>query len=402
MYKGNIKMAWASIRSARWRSFLTMLGIIIGVVSVVTIVSLGEGVKRQVAGQLNKVGKDTITVIPGKQSDQESLTFQTTRGTQILSDKDYAIVDQTKGVASTVPFSVVSGVAEVEGRTYPKGIIFGTNQDMANTLNQKIEFGTFFTEGEQNRQVVVIGKNVAEELFQENVPVGRTLTIRGQDFIVRGVFEQSKTSPLSPIPNYNQAILIPYQASLVLSNGAPSIYQIIVKPQNPKEIDQVKAAIERRLYFSHGNQNDTTVLTQDDLLSTNNELLTLLTQLVTAVAAISLLVGGIGIMNIMLVAVSERTTEIGIRKAVGATNSQILGQFLIEATVLSFAGGVIGIMAAIVANFLIRIFSPLQPVISIEIIGLSVAVAVAVGVIFGITPAVKAARKHPIDALRKV
>ncbi len=405
MFRGNIKMAWAAIKSARWRSFLTMLGIIIGVVSVVTIVSLGEGVKRQVAGQINDTGSDIITVLPGKQSASSQgygLQDFTARAPQTLSDKDYAVIDQTEGVASTVPFSVVSGVASVENRSMPKGVIFGTNQDLAATLNQNIEFGTFFTEAELTRQVAVIGKSVAEQLFQENVPIGRTLTIRGEDFIVRGVLEASKASPLSSVPSFNDAVLIPYPVATQLGGGSSPIYRIVVKPTNPSDTTAVRKSIADRLYFSHAKQDDVTVLTQQDVLRSNDDILTLLTQLITAVAAISLLVGGIGIMNIMLVAVSERTNEIGIRKAVGATNTQILGQFLVEAVVLSFAGGIFGVFAAIAVNFLIRIFTPLQPAVSAWVVLISVGVSVGVGIVFGIAPAIKAARKHPIDALRQV
>jgi putative ABC transport system permease protein len=397
-------MAWGAIKSARWRSFLTMLGIIIGVVSVVTIVSLGEGVKRQIAGEIKDIGPDIITVLPGVQDDNERGRLPVLGGqnTQILSDEDYRVIDQTDGVASVVPFSIVSGVAEADNREYPSGVIFGTNQDMLSALNLKVEYGAFFNEAEQNRAVVVIGKTVAEELFQENVPVGRTLTIRGQDFIVRGVLEEIKTSPLSTSPNYNEAILIPYPVATEIGGGVTPIYQIIVKPDDPKNSLAVKESIEQRLYFAHGNQTDVTVLTQQDLQNANSQVLGLLTQLITAVAAISLLVGGIGIMNIMLVAVSERTGEIGIRKAVGATNGQILGQFLVEAIVLSFAGGVIGVFIAIAVNFLIRIFTSLQPAVSPLVIALSVGVSVMVGIVFGIAPAIKAARKHPIDALRKM
>lgn len=406
MFRGNVKMAWAAIRSARWRSFLTMLGIIIGVVSVVTIVSLGEGVKRQITSQISSGGKDIVTVLPGDALDNDAagLTARglAARGTQSLNDRDYSIVAQTEGIAQTVPFSSVSGVASVENINFPEAAIFGTNQSTADVLQLKIEFGAFFSEAEKNRQVTVIGKRVAERLFQENVPLGRTLSIRGEDFIVRGVLEETKTSSFSTTPDYNQTIFIPYPVASRIAGGSTPIYQIIARPEKGVTPEQARDAIKERLYFAHGNQSDVTVLTQKDMVDANNDVLSLLTQLITAVAAVSLLVGGIGIMNIMLVAVSERTAEIGIRKAIGATNSQILGQFLVEAMVLSLAGGIIGTFIAIALNFLIRIFTSLQPAVSLPVIGISVAVSVLVGVVFGIAPAIKAARKHPIDALRQI
>lgn len=382
-----------------------MLGIVIGVVSVVTIVSLGEGVKQQVARQIKSKGDTIITILPGVQpSDSSSLTAGgvAARSSQSLNERDYALIDRTEGIAQTVPFATISGVPQVESRSYPEAIVFGTNQDMADVLQLKVEFGTFFSDAEQNRQVAVIGKRVAERLFQENVPTGRTLTIRGEDFIVRGVLEETKTSPLSSSPNYNEAIMIPYPVAARLNSGVAPLYQIIAKPDAGVSPEQARDNVKQQLYFSHGNQEDVTVLTQEDLLNSNNQILSLLTQLITAVAAVSLLVGGIGIMNIMLVAVSERTNEIGIRKAIGATNSQILGQFMVEAVVLSFAGGILGVIAAIAVNLIIRILTSLQPALSLPVIGISVLISVAVGIVFGIAPAIKAARKHPIDALRQM
>ncbi len=405
--KTNMQMAMASIGAAKWRSFLTMLGVIIGVVSVVTIVSLGEGVKQQLAGQVNHTGKDLITVrggqiakrdSNGKISDVNLLSLFA--GTN-LSESDYATVQQTKNVALVAPFAVVTGIPNVDGITSNAAVV-ATSSKAAEALNQDILYGGFFKDNDAKKPVAIIGKRVAEDLFKENVPLGRSFELRGQKIVVEGVFSEFKSSPLTPGVDYNNAIFIPYEFGKQLVNGSLQPYQILVRPTNPKTPGATAQDITAALQKTHGGQVDFTVLQANDSLILANSLLDILTRLVTAIAAISLLVGGIGIMNIMLVAVSERTHEIGIRKSIGATNRQIMDQFMIEAVVLAGTGGVIGVILSLVANYFLRVFSSLQPVITLPIMGIAVAVAIGVGVIFGVTPALKAARKDPIDALRRM
>jgi ABC-type antimicrobial peptide transport system permease subunit len=192
MIPDNFRMAIGSLRSARLRSFLTMLGIIIGVASVVTTVSLGEGIKHQVSGQLNSLGSDLITVRPGKISEQGqgaaigSLNvFSAGLGSGSLSETDLQTVRQTSTIREAVPFSLISGVPSVAGHSFDKGLILATNGNVPELLNQKVEFGAFIKDGESDRQVAVIGATAADALFQEVAPIGKTMQIRGQDFIVR-------------------------------------------------------------------------------------------------------------------------------------------------------------------------------------------------------------------------
>jgi ABC-type antimicrobial peptide transport system permease subunit len=395
---GNIKMALEAIRSAKWRSLLTCLGIVIGVVSVVTTVSLGEGVKQRIIAQINKAGSDLITVRPGRSISTANLfSFF---GTGSLTEADIRTIESTVGVKEAAPFVYVNGFPRTNEREYKDALIIATNEKAPDMMNQKIAFGNFYAAGDAQRDVAVIGKRVAEQLFQENVPVGKLLTIRDQRFVVVGVFEEFDVSPLAPNADYNSAVFVPYEAGKQLSGGQAHIYQILARPHDPDATHRVANNINATLTSAHSGQTDFSVLKQEDTMALANEVLNMLTSFIAGIAGVSLVVGGIGILNIMIVSVTERTREIGVRKAVGATNNQIMGQFLTEAIVLSLTGGLIGILLSIVANFVLRISTNLTPVLTWPIMVIAVAVSVFVGIIFGIMPALKAARKHPIDALR--
>lgn len=408
MVTGNFRIAFDSITSTKWRSFLTMLGIIIGVMSVVTIVSIGEGVKKQISNQIHDMGPDLITVRPGKpvqknkSGDVSGVNFMTLYAGNALTENDLNVVRQAKNVKTAVPMSFVTGAPVVDKTQFNNGYIFGTTNGLPSVLNHKIEYGAFFNDEDINKPVAVIGVRVAEDLFKETVPIGRSMQIRGETFVVRGVFEQFDTSTLTLNADYNNAIFIPLGAGKRLNNNQANIQQILVKPASPADTKATADAVQAQLLNAHAGQDDFTVLTQEDNLSVANTILNLLTGLISGIAAISLIVGGIGIMNVMLVSVSQRTQEIGVRKAVGATNHQIMSQFLIEAVVISLIGGILGVVGSLLANFLLRTFTTLQPVITLPIIGIAVFVAVIVGIVFGVAPALQAARKDPIQALRRM
>ncbi|HSX44632.1 MAG TPA: ABC transporter permease [Candidatus Saccharimonadales bacterium] len=399
-------MALSSIRGSKWRSVLTMMGIIIGVVSVVTTVSLGEGVRQQIAGQIKHVGQDLITIRAGKTINRDnhgnitSVNLPATFATTALSEGDYYIVKSVPGVKLVSPFDLVNGTVTVDGRTFNNGLVIATSEAVPELLNQRVEFGAFFSPSDANQYVAVIGQTVARELFHENVPLGKMFQMRGQNFVVGGIFERFDNSPLAPNSDYNSAIFIPYATGKHLTLDQTQIYQILVKPNDPKQTNQTASAITAALASNHGNQTDFTVLKQSETLAVANKVFDLLTSLIAGIAAISLIVGGIGIMNIMFVSVTERTREIGVRKAVGATNRQLLNQFMIEAAVISVVGGILGVLVSILVDFLIRIFTNLQPIITVPIMFIAVGMALMIGVLFGIAPAVKASRKDPIEALR--
>ncbi len=405
----NVRMAMAAIGAAKWRSFLTMLGVIIGVTSVITIVSLGDGIKQQLKQEVKHNGSDLITVRGGHIADydkdgnvtQVNLLSLVAGGT--LSDADYQTVQKVKGLNLAAPFAVVTGVPRAtDGTEAAQADIIATSDKGAEALNQPVAYGEFFNDKDNNSAVAVIGKRVAEDLFKENVPIGKSFELRGRQFTVRGVFTFFEASPLTPGVNYNNTIFIPYEYAKQLSPSQPQPFQILARPIQGTSQVELANDIFGELRSAHGGQTDFTVLKAGDTLAVASSVLNMLTSIVSAIAAVSLLVGGIGIMNIMLVAVSERTHEIGIRKSVGATNRQILGQFLVESIVLSGTGGILGVLLSLLVNYCFRVFTSLQPVITLPVMGWAIVVALGVGIFFGLTPALKAARKDPIEALRRM
>jgi putative ABC transport system permease protein len=406
MWRDHIKMALISLSRAKWRSLLTMLGIVIGVVSVITTVSLGEGLKHQVRQQAGQLGSDLITVRPGrvvtrdKNGDITSVHMLAGFGATALTEQDLNLVMHSADIRAAVPLSVIPGLAETPERTFADGPIIATTTGFPNIMRQKVEFGGFFTKDEAERPLAVIGKRVADRLFDSDVPIGRSFRIRGQNFVVRGVFEEFPPSPLALNVDFNAAIFIPYKVATDLMGAAPPIYQILARPVDAKHTPDAVASMQAALVGAHAGQEDFTILKQDENLAITSRVVNLITEVIAGIAAISLLVGGVGIMNIMLVAVTERTHEIGIRKAVGATNRQILSQFVIEAAMLAFSGGLVGIALSLLGNFLIRLFTNLQPVVTVWVVLVAAGMSVVVGLIFGIAPALKAARKDPIEALR--
>lgn len=405
--RGNVKMAVASLRSTKWRSLFTMLGVIIGVVSVVTVVGIGEGIKNQVAGQINQLGHDLITVRPGRATtnnagaigDFNLFTGITSGGS--LSQPDLARIQQTKGVAEAAPLGIVSGTVQADNRQVTSMPVIATTADLPSVINQSISSGGFFqADTTQQPYVAVLGAGAAEALFHQATPLGESFQFMGQTFFVQGIFNQFDTNPLSLSTDFNNGIFIPYSTAQQLTNNNTQLYEILAKPNNPKQTSTVVHDITHTLAQAYQNQEPFTVLSQDQSLAATNSILNLLTRLIAGIAAISLLVGGIGIMDVMLVSVTERMHEIGIRKALGATNHQILSQFLTESTVLSLTGGLIGILISLLIDYVLRIFTTLTPAISWQAVVIATFVSLFVGIVFGSIPALKAARKDPIDALR--
>lgn len=406
--RGNVKMAIASLKSTKWRSLFTMLGIIIGVVSVVTVVGIGDGIKNQVSGQISQLGRDLITVRPGSLStngasgilSQASL-FSGLGSNGTLSQIDLARIQQTPGVRVAAPLGIVNGSVVVGSQQINTVPVIATTADLPNVINQTIANGGFFSaDTTAQPYVAVIGSGAAEALFHQASPLGDSFQFMGQTFFVQGIFNQFDTNPLSFSTDFNDAVFIPFSTVQQLTNNNAQMNEILVKPNNSMKTNTVVAAVTHSLSNEYQNQQPFTVLSQDESLAVTNNILNLLTRLIAGIAAISLLVGGIGIMDVMLVSVTERMHEIGIRKALGATNRQILNQFLIESTILSLTGGFIGIILSLLFDYLLRIFTALTPSISWLALVIATGVSLLVGIIFGSIPALKAARKDPIDALR--
>lgn len=407
---GNVRTAVRNLRRNKMRSLLTMLGIIIGVSSVVLVVGIGEGIKHQISTQTDHLGKDLITVRPGRLfTRQTSGAFGMGSGLAdlglhlggSLTSKDISTVTDTPGISGAAPLSVVnSGVTSGERNGTYNMLVIGTNSQLPAMLHQSLAYGSFFDEDGTSIDKVVLGSGAAQALFDEHVPLGQTLSVLGHQFIVVGILNEFQSTPFSADADFNNAVFIPYVSAQAITNDNAPIYEILARPSHPAQTDAAVEQISRRLSAIRGGNNDFSVLKQDQTLAVTNQILRLITFFIAGVAAIATLVGGVGIMNVMLVSVTERMHEIGIRKALGATNRQITMQFLAEAVVLSATAGCIGIICSFAVEGILWLLVDLTPGITWQLAAGAFLGSIAAGILFGSVPALKAARKEPIAALR--
>lgn len=396
--KGNIRLALQSLSSNKGRSFLTMMGIIIGVAAVIVVVSIGEGVKQQIGAQTARFGKDVLMVRASSNRSGSAASSFIAGSTRSLSKADIETVRSTSGVAQAVPVGTAVGAVQAD-HVVDDPFVVATTVDFIHVVKHPIEYGGFFDPDEGSR-TAVLGSSLALKLFDDTVPLGQSFTYRGEKFMVAGVFKRFAVPPLSTQSDYNEAIFIPYSTARSILGVDPETPQVLAKAAAGSSVETVAQSIETRLVAAHGGTHDVVVESAKGANDSSDETLRLLTMMTLGVALVAFLVGGVGIMNVMLVSVTERTQEVGLRKAIGATNQQILRQFIAEALVLSVIGAIIGVVLALVTVGFMRLYTTLQPVPVWPVVGLVPVVAIASGVLFGTFPAAKAARKDPIEALR--
>ena len=378
------------------RSFLTMLGIIIGVTSVILMISIGDGLKASITNQLGNFGSDQIYIMPGNIGSGEGPSG-------IASNKlNFSDAELITNQVDTVSYAA-AGIEQYTNIKYKSKSskrvdVVGTPAVYSKIATDKVVKGRFFTNGEDKggMAVAVIGPTVAKDLFSNSNPIGKQISLYDTKFKVVGLLE-SKGSTLGI--DVDKRAYVPFEIIRRVS-GAKNPTTILVKAKKGADIDLVGKRISRALRKVH-KSDEFTVMTQEQTLDTINQVLGILQTGLSGIAAISLLVGGIGIMNIMLVSVAERTREIGLRKAVGARPRHILSQFLIEAIVLSLIGGIIGIILGELGGRAIHAFVPsLQPSVTLQTILLASGFSIIVGIIFGVAPAYRASKLDPIEALR--
>ena len=402
MLNESIKMALDGMVSNKLRTFLTLLGIIIGVGAVIAMVSLGFGVKESIKDNISKLGSNLLMVSAGGRT-ATGARLAAGEGAHLTFDDMLAIEKQVDGIAG-ISASVNSSYQLVAGNQNWTSRVEGTTPSNFAIQNYELEDGRLFTERDMNSRarVAVIGKTVADNLFPGDDPVGQIMRIKKAPFQVIGVLKPKGSSGMGQ--DQDDTVIIPLTTAQNRMMGITHVQRITVQAENENVINDVQAEVEQVLRTRHkikdGDYDDFTISNMAAIMDTMMATANSITLLLGCIAAISLLVGGIGIMNIMLVSVTERTREIGIRKALGATYNNILLQFLIEAMVIGVVGGFLGVVIGVIASYGISSFAGWNTVISWWAIVVAVVFSVGIGLFFGIYPARKAALLDPIDALR--
>ena len=402
LFKECFGMALNALLANKLRSLLTMLGIIIGVGAVIAMVSIGMGVRTSVSDSFASLGSNMLIVMPGS-SNTGGVRGAAGSRKSLKYDDAKAIAAKIKGIDYVSP-TVSSSYQVVNGNLNWNTEVMGVTPEFMQIRSLKVENGSFITTSDLNKRsrVAVIGSTVATNLFGTENPVGQNIRINNQPFKVIGLLASKGQSTVGQ--DQDDVIYIPITTAQERMLAITHVHSINIQVSTPEGMDQVQAEIEsllrQRHHIRNGAEDDFTVRNMTSVMEMFTENTNMLTLLLGSIAGISLLVGGIGIMNIMMVSVTERTREIGIRKALGATSSNVLMQFMIESMVIGIVGGVLGIVLGVSLSTAIGAFGGLTTTISILPVLVSFFFAVGIGLFFGIYPARKAACLDPIDALR--
>ncbi|HHU08108.1 MAG TPA: FtsX-like permease family protein [Clostridiaceae bacterium] len=404
MFRESMKMAWASLLANKMRSLLTMLGIIVGIGSVIAIVGVGDGAKNLIMDEFEGVGTSSV-IISARSSEAEQQDMIT-----VVDIEEMRNLESVRLVTPSV-----SGFGYIHQHTRESNLMFyGVDQDYPQFISMDIISGRAFTPTElaSRQPIALIERTSAEKLVGNSDPVGEIVEIssggRRQTVTIEGVVETSASSFMSMAPDTGNGeempitLYIPLQAAQELISDRDYFSMILVMSDNPNMVEETGNQVIRLLEANHNNSDKNIYNKRNvtDLLDQANRIIGIVTTAISAIAALSLLVGGIGVMNIMLVSVTERTKEIGIRKALGATTGDIMFQFMTESVIVTFLGGVIGVVIGLVTSELLGNLLGFEAKVGITVILVALIFSSSVGLFFGIYPARKASLLHPIDALR--
>jgi len=399
-----LSTAWGGVVTHKLRSFLTILGIVIGVGAVITLMSVGRGAEASIVSNIKSMGSNLITIRSGM------FTFGGVRsaasGTLTLEDAE--AIAKLSNISAVAPY-YSSNLQLVAGGENTNSQVSGVTPEYMTVNNLKMTSGSWFSEQDYQRgtKVVVLGANVAETLFPAGSPIGQKIRMGGKIIATvigvleskGGMFNSSDDAVFLPLTAMQQAVAQPHTAQ-----GEKIVSAIVLSVADERKSSQVvndiTALLRERHHLAATADDDFNIMSMEEMLSTLSASMGTMTLLLGAIAGISLLVGGIGVMNIMLVSVLERTREIGIRKALGARERDIWVQFLLEAAFLTFAGGIIGVIGGWGASYIINKMGVMSTLVTADIVVLAVSVSVAIGLFFGFYPAWNASRLNPIEALR--
>lgn len=402
----HIQNAYHSLRSTKLRTLLTVLGVAIGVASITSILALSGGVTKLVSSQVDDLGGNIAVVRPGVVSKNlNDLANPAMAGmftTSTLSEKDLSDIENIQGVEAVAPLMVLNGSikATMSGTKPAASTIVATTPSLEQIANLPIRDGQFI-DSVTNQNTAVIGSQLSVDLFGTDQSIGQTFTFRGQIFTVIGVLKYIHNPINYNNVDFDHTAIISLESGKGFNQGIAQIQQINVSATSVNQLSNVISASQKQLLDNHQHEKDFTILSGKEIAEPTSKFFVAVTFVMTVIAGISLIVGGIGIMNIMLVGVAERTREIGLRKAVGASNGNIVWQFLTEALIMSFLGGVLGYVGGYAAAFLISTALPFTPIITWQIAAIALGTAVIVGGVFGLYPALRAAQKDPIESLRQ-
>ncbi len=392
-----LRFAGGALHGHRLRTVLSVLGVAIGVASVILLTGLGEGARRYVTGEFASLGANLLIVIPGKTETKGMAPLINTAPHDLTRQDAEAILERVRSVQRVAPVVIGTARANAAERTREITVV-GTTRDLLEIRHLKVARGRFLPRDVPEAALCVLGARVARELFPDQNPLGQLVRVGEWRFRVIGLMAPRGTSIGLDL---DEIVAIPVDTALRVFNRT-SLFRILAEVRSRSDLDGAERAVLALLRERHSGREDVTVMTQDSVLATFNQILGALTAALVGIAAISLGVAGLGIMNVMLVSVSERTREIGLLKAIGVTPSQVTAVFLVEAAILSSAGGCVGLLASVGVE---RLFLRLYPDFPIQPPGWAIASALAVsfsvGLIFGILPARNAARLDAVQALMR-